>query len=462
MPDGERLLVTWYGDDMTGSVDVLEGLLRFGIRGALFIDAPTESQLSQLTGVSAVGVSGMTRTLPSGRIPDALGPALVRLAALGAPILLYKICSTFDSTTEVGSIGAALETIETTLEPQFQALLPAAPSLGRFTAFANHFATSGGSEVSRLDRHPTMRSHPVTPMSEADLRLILAEQTSLRVGHLDLRTVGAGTARARSALAEEVDGGAAAVLFDAVDDAQMRTIGELLWAEALASPPLPVVGSAGVVHALGSHWRASGLIADGSSVPAAKPSGPIVAVAGSRSPVTDSQLARAVADGFTELAAPLADLLSDDADVERRLAETAGDSLAAGRSVVIHSAGAPVASGAAPEPLDNQARRRLGERLGAICEAILLRTPVERLAIAGGDTSGDVVRRLGVVAIEALAPFGPAMPLCRLIAPGRSADGLEAVFKGGQTGTVDFFPEVREGVSAIRKGREVGEGGPET
>jgi uncharacterized protein YgbK (DUF1537 family) len=159
-----------------------------------------------------------------------------------------------------------------------------------------------------------------------------------------------------------------------------------------------------------------------------------MAVVGSRSPVTDAKLARAVAHGFTELAAPLADLLSGDSEVERRLAEAASDSLVDGRSVVFHSAGAPVASKADFEPLDHRARRQLGARLGAICDATLRRTPVDRLAIAGGGPSGDVVRRLGVVAIEALEEFGPAMPLCPMKGPGKLADGLEAVFNGGQTG----------------------------
>jgi 3-oxoisoapionate kinase len=436
-------LVAWCSDDMTGSVDVLDALLLAGVRGALFVDAPSEADLARVGDVGAIGVAGMTRTLPTAALRETLRPLFARLAATGAPLLHYKVCSTFDSSPQIGSIGAALDLLEELLAPPVLPLLAAAPRLGRYTVFGNHFARSGSApEVYRLDRHPTMRTHPVTPMDEADLRIELARQTALPLGHVSALAIGAGAAAARNALDAALADGARVVVLDALDDAHMATIGELLWERATAAGPLPVVGSAGVEHALAAHWRASGL-AHATDVPAyAAADGPILALAGSRSPVTDVQIARAVADGFVEIAPPLEDLLAGDARALEVALPAALDALADGRSALVHSAGAPIAAARQERRLAAAEARRLGAALGAVAEAVLDAGAATRVAVAGGDTSGDVVRRLGVVALEALAPFGPAMPLCRATAPGRAADGAELIFKGGQTGTVDFFGDV--------------------
>ena len=87
----------------------------------------------------------------------------------------------------------------------------------------------------------------------------------------------------------------------------------------------------------------------------------------------------------------------------------------------------------------------LGEALGRILRRILEKTDIRRAAIAGGDTSGYATRSLGIEALEVKAPFAPAMPVSRVHASVTSLDGLELVFKGGQTGKVDFFEAVRRG-----------------
>ena len=74
----------------------------------------------------------------------------------------------------------------------FVPLLVAAPALGRYTIFGNHFARYGiGSEgeIHRLDRHPSISKHPITPMTEADLRLHLAKQTKKKIALFDILKV---------------------------------------------------------------------------------------------------------------------------------------------------------------------------------------------------------------------------------------------------------------------------------
>ncbi|MCA1686456.1 MAG: four-carbon acid sugar kinase family protein, partial [Planctomycetia bacterium] len=178
MTDDARPLLTFYGDDFTGSTDAMEALARSGVRAALFLDAPGPGQLTgRFAGLKAVGVAGMARSMSPGQMDTALPPVFERLGRLGAKLLHYKVCSTFDSSPEVGSIGRAIDIGRRTFASPFVPLVVGAPALRRYCLFGNLFATAGG-ETFRLDRHPTMRCHPVTPMAEADLRAHLARQTS--------------------------------------------------------------------------------------------------------------------------------------------------------------------------------------------------------------------------------------------------------------------------------------------
>ena len=104
-----RLLLTFYGDDFTGSTDALEQLALAGLRAALFVEPPTPAQLKNYPGLQAVGVAGMTRSLAPAAMERELRPALKKLKALGAPHVHYKVCSTFDSSPTIGSIGRVID-----------------------------------------------------------------------------------------------------------------------------------------------------------------------------------------------------------------------------------------------------------------------------------------------------------------------------------------------------------------
>ena len=175
-----RLLIAFYGDDFTGSTDALEQLTLAGIRTALFIQPPTPAQLKRFPNLQAIGVAGMTRAMTPPEMEKELRPALRNLKKLGARHVHYKVCSTFDSSPEIGSIGRVIDIASKIFPAPFVPVLAAAPALGRFTIFGTHFARYGiGSTgaIYRLDRHPSISRHPVTPMTEADLRLHLAKQT---------------------------------------------------------------------------------------------------------------------------------------------------------------------------------------------------------------------------------------------------------------------------------------------
>src|SRR4051812_6934361 len=107
--DANNLLICYYGDDFTGSTDAMEFLTRAGVRTALFIDTPGPEQMARYPGLRAVGVAGLTRSMTPDAMERELRPALSRLKALGAPVVHYKVCSTFDSSPRVGSIGRVID-----------------------------------------------------------------------------------------------------------------------------------------------------------------------------------------------------------------------------------------------------------------------------------------------------------------------------------------------------------------
>ncbi len=170
LPDGP--LVAWYGDDFTGASAVMEVLTFAGFPSVLFFDVPTEAQRARFGDLRAMGIAGDARTREPAWMEANLPPVYAALRATGAPVVHYKVCSTFDSAPDTGSIGKAADLA---LGPDDWApLVVGAPEIGRWQAFGNLFAAAGDT-VHRLDRHPTMSVHPVTPMDEADVRRHLAK-----------------------------------------------------------------------------------------------------------------------------------------------------------------------------------------------------------------------------------------------------------------------------------------------
>src|SRR5699024_3009416 len=156
--------LAFYGDDFTGSVDVLLQVARCGWSGHLFTSLPDpEDRRAVAQSSDAVGIAGIARSLPTTRLDDEVRPVLTAMAGIDPQVLQYKACSTADSSVHVGSLGRALEIGREVLGRRTVPLLFAQPDFGRYTAFGHHFAREAET-VYRLDRQPTMSSHPVTPI----------------------------------------------------------------------------------------------------------------------------------------------------------------------------------------------------------------------------------------------------------------------------------------------------------
>ncbi len=402
--------LAWYGDDFTGSTDVLEVLALHGIDAVLYLSIPTASTTARFAHCAAVGLAGESRS----QTPEWMNANLPRvfawLASTGAAMCHYKVCSTFDSAPEVGSIGRALELGRAAFNIDVVPMVVGAPALKRFMVFGNLFAAVDGVAY-RIDRHPTMSRHPITPMREADLRLHLAKQTALSIGLLDTLHL---TPESLKNLLGTKPG---AYFIDVHDDASLRAVGALLWNEEFRSRF--VLGSSGIEYALVAHWGNTKR-----EVPGPAPVKQLVAVSGSCSPVTAAQIAHARANGFICLR------VIDGIETEAIAA------INNGASVVLYSS-----EGAAD--IANMPGNAIAERNGSVLRAILDATNVRRVVVAGGDTSSHVGRQLGIDALTFLNPIAPGAPLCRAHAADPRRDGIEIVFKGGQCGAPDFFFKAR-------------------
>jgi len=430
------LLLTYYGDDFSGSTDVMEALTIEGVPTVLFLSPPTPDDLAQFPDCRAAGVAGISRSQSPAWMSENLNPIFRAMRQLGAPLFHYKVCSTFDSSPTVGNIGRAIEIGREVFETGTVPLVVGAPALRRYVAFGNLFAAAG-SEIFRIDQHPTMSRHPITPMAEADLRLHLRQQTSLRVSRIGLLNIRRGTALADYRQARE--SGAPIVLFDTLDNSDLPAIGACVW-ESRQPQGSFVAGSSGIEYSLTAHWRSANMIPAAPVIPDAGEVDRLLVVSGSCSPGTAEQIAWAQAHGFQGVAIDARKLV-EGADEQQRVVTDTLAGLQAGRSVVAYTAFGPDS----PMKIEGGASfgNALGQRLGELASLLVQRSGVGRCVIAGGDTSGQASRALQIRALRMIRPMAPGSPLCR--AWRGSGEPLEILLKGGQVGGPRLFGEVKSG-----------------
>ena len=449
------LLLAFYGDDFTGSSAVMEVMTFAGLPALMFVAPPTAAQIERFSNYRAIGIASVARAQPPSWMDAHLPSAFSALAALGAPVTHYKICSTLDSSPTIGSIGRAIDIAAPILgaragAAQWTPLVVAAPAIRRYQAFGNLFAGYGDA-VYRLDRHPVMQAHPVTPMREADVRLHIGEQTARPIGLIDYLSMKDGSGRER--FQDELRAGRSIVSLDIVDDETLRWVGALIWRNRGKS--LFAVGSQGIEYALIAHWRACGALPAVAPSSSARRLPQIIAASGSISPNTAAQIEWAEANGFEVV--PLDPRAAADEGEWKKAVAAAVDAARAiwsrGLSPLIATARGPQDAAIAAmrakllsEGLDSvTVNARVGAGLGEIIGEIARQTKAPRGAISGGDTSGFAMRALGGYALEAIAPLAPGSPLCRVFSADAEIDGFEIALKGGQMGAPDFFGSVRAG-----------------
>jgi uncharacterized protein YgbK (DUF1537 family) len=437
-----ELLLSFYGDDFTGSTDAMEALETRGVPTVLFTQQPTPAQLAKFSNVRAIGLAGSSRSETPAWMDEHLTPALAWLKSLGAAICHYKVCSTFDSSPTVGSIGRAIDIGYALFAQAFTPLVVGAPQLKRYTAFGNLFAAYEG-ETYRIDRHPVMARHPVTPMSEADLRIHLAQQTVKSIDLVDLTALEADDVDLR--VDAVLSQGAKIVLFDVADIATQSRVGRQL-ARLCTDRAVFAVGSSGVEYALLAEWARSGRIAGPGRFAEPGPVDRIAVVSGSCSLTTARQIHHAKTHGFDAVEVDPRGLASGETALIDRAISEGLKSLVQGRSVVLFTALGPETDVGAQFGSVG-ARHAIGRALGQIEHALIARAGLRRAVIAGGDTSSHALRQLGVYALTTCLPLPatPGSPLCLAHSDDKTFDGLEIALKGGQVGGDDYFCKIRSG-----------------
>lgn len=419
-------LYAFYGDDFTGSTDVLEQLAEGGVPAVLFLRVPDAALRARFPEARAIGLAGDSRSRSPAWMDAHLPAAFAALTE--ADIVHYKTCSTFDSSPTTGSIGRALE-IGHQMFGGVVPILVAAPHLRRYVLFGNLFAASGP-DVYRIDRHPTMARHPVTPMHEADLRRHLAAQADMPIALVPIDRIQAGEAEA--AFDAVTDG---AVLFDGLDVASIAQAGAALLSRGVRF----AVGSSGVTAALVLAWQNAGSVTAPPSRKRGAEVDRLLVVSGSCSPITAQQIARSTADGYAAIRVEVPALLRGEEAEETRLTDAAEAALKDGGRCVLHSAEGPLDGSAMA------AGERLGGALGRIARSVIQRQRLRRIVFAGGDSSSHAVAELGIDALTWAAALDRGAPLVRAHAADPAIDGLELVLKGGQIGGEDFFEVARRG-----------------
>jgi 3-oxoisoapionate kinase len=443
-------LLTFYGDDFTGSSAAMEVAAFAGLPTVLFLHLPTPEQLAQFADYRVIGIAGIARSQGPEWMERNLPPVFRLLRAVGAPIAHYKVCSTFDSAPHVGSIGKAIDIGSRILGGIWHPLVVGDSGMGRYQAFGNLFAMANGVGYP-LNEHPTMSRHPVTPMRDANLGRHLARQTAKKIGLIDFVVMKQGRSDIR--LAEQLSARTEIVSLDVLDQETLIEAGRLVWENR--GERLFGIGSQGFEAALVAYWRSAGLIPAAPERLHASAVSRIACVSGSVSPVTATQIAFAVENGFAAIPVNAA-LAVDSSAWESELARATAQALAAlgqGHDALVYTAAGPddtavqalgdaIAVAGVSATMIND---RIGTGLGTILNRVLREARLGRAIISGGDTSGHAASILGIYALTAVAPIAAGSPLCRAHTSDAALDGLEIALKGGQVGAPDFFCAVKRG-----------------
>jgi uncharacterized protein YgbK (DUF1537 family) len=410
-------------DDYTGASDLANTLTRSGLRTVQTIGVPA-SDLA-LPEVDAVVVSLKSRSIEAGLAVARSRSAEKWLRGRGADHVLFKICSTFDS-TDAGNIGPVMDALRADSGDAIVLVTPAFPETGRTVYQGNLFVGSVP-----LNESP-LKDHPLNPMHDSSLVRVLARQSKTKVGLVDLAVLARGPDTVRARLADLARKGFGAVIVDAVFDRDLETIG------AVALDHHVSVGASGIGLGIARALVASGKVKSNarSAIPETPVGGPAACLAGSCSQATLQQIANA------EKTMPVLHLDPDRVvagkEEARRALAWAKERLSEG-PILIASSSTPdeVAALQARHGRD-AAGHAIEQAMADIAEGLVL-SGVRRLVVAGGETSGAVVDRLGIPGFLVGAEIAAGVPVLRAV--GIKAGAMLLALKSGNFGGAEFFSD---------------------
>ena len=400
------------GDDFTGSGDIANTLAKAGARTVQYIGTPSDKRADE--NIDAAVIALKTRSVAAS---DAVAQSLAAcrwLVANGAGQIVFKYCSTFDSTPE-GNIGPVAEALLAELDAPMALVCPAFPA-NRRTIYNGHLFVGD-----RLLSESGMENHPLTPMTDPDIRRWLSRQTRLKVGHLPLESLRSDGTEAVLNLAglnnEKL------IVADAISNDDLMALGKIAKAHRL------VTGGSGIAMGLPGNFGIRPVTGNRQQLMGSN--GPGLILSGSCSSATRRQIAT-YCSGHPSMRLDAADALDPKAAVARGL-----DFLASHRD-----AGPLVYSTAEPSEVSAAQARHGRERLAALFETIFAELAAKavasgfrRLVVAGGETSGAVASAFGAAALKVGPEIDTGVPLLILAGKPRLAFAL----KSGNFGADNFF-----------------------
>jgi uncharacterized protein YgbK (DUF1537 family) len=407
-------------DDYTGASDLANTLTKAGLRTVQTIGIPADDL--DLPEIDAVVLSLKIRSVPAAEAVARAREADAWLRGRGASHVMYKVCSTFDSTDE-GNIGPVMDALQADAGEPIVLVTSAFPETGRTIYQGNLFVGSVP-----LNESP-LKDHPLNPMRDANLMRVLGRQTRSKVGLVDLATVARGADAIRARLGDLAGQGISAAVADSVFDPDLEPIG------AVALDHRVSIGASGLGLGLARGLVASGRVraSDGTASLGAPLGGPAACLAGSCSQATLAQITRA------ERVMPVLHLdpealVSGSSEVQRAL-DWAASRIEEGPVLVASSSPPEAVAALQARHGRDAAGHAIEQGMAAIVEGLVARG-VRRLVVAGGETSGAAVDRHGIPAILLGPEIAPGVPVLRSI--GGSSEMLLAL-KSGNFGGSDFF-----------------------
>lgn len=407
------MLLGCIGDDFTGSSDLANTLSQQGMRTVLYNGIPkTAADDSVEAGIVAL----KSRSIAP---QDAVSQSLLALDWLieqGCEQFLFKYCSTFDSTRD-GNIGPVIDALADALQVNQVLVCPAFPGAGR-TVYQGHLFVND-----RLLNESGMEAHPLTPMTDPDIRRWLGYQTQNDVGHVVSTDVLAGSESIKTALVREEKAGRRLVVLDALRDADLMQIGQA------ADDVKLVTGGSGVAMGLPRNFRQRGVIA---SAPHSwtRQAGKSVVLCGSCSKATRAQIA------VHSQHNPALEIKAEQVMSGKMKPQDVVDWL-------LGSNGTPLAYSSADPELVKQTQAVFGrektarafEDLFANTAQLLVDAGIESIIVGGGETSGAVVEGLGLTVMEIGPEIAPGVPALRC------NERLVMALKSGNFGEPTFFEQ---------------------
>ena len=413
------MLLGAIADDLTGATDLALTLSREGMKTVQVIGIP--SPHFDFGDAEAVVVALKSRTIPAQEAVSQSCKAAAVLLDAGAEQIIFKYCSTFDS-TPAGNIGQVTQALLDLLGQPLTIACPAFPANGR-TVYRGHLFVGD-----LLLSDSPMKDHPLTPMRDANLVRVLQQQTSLQVGLVSYDAVGTSSDAISAAFEAAKGNGDGIVIVDALTDEHLRRIGEA------ARDMKLITGGSGIAIGLPENFRRAGKIGTGSrDFDFFAPEGRAVILAGSCSAATRRQIEKAKDKGVEAM--KIDPILIAEGKIT---VDSVADWVKASPhpTPLVYSSADPAEVSYAQQQLGSERASVLVEELLSQAALSLRHSGFTRFLVAGGETSGAVVNAMGVNALRIGPEIDPGVPWTLSVGDDRP---IALALKSGNFGADDFL-----------------------